>query len=241
MPLISIIIATRNAEKNIAACLESIQQNAPENTEVVVIDCCSTDQTLSIIRQSGIVNFISEKDKGIYDALNKGAMRANGKWLYFLGSDDSLLPGFKEMAQHLKNETTVYYGNTEAIYLENKKLPYHLLSGRFSKYRLSKYPVNHQAVIYPASVFKKYQYELKYKVFADYALNLKLWANPDFSVKYFPLAIANYNMTGFSSSIEDMVFKSGKNKLIRKHLGIFIWARYSFKKFRKKLKGEDWF
>ena len=100
--LVSIIIATRNAEEQISECLDSVKKYAPENVEIVIVDGGSEDGTLSILTQYGISNFISEKDQGIYDAFNKGIRRANGQWFYFLGSDDRLLPGFGNMLQNLK-------------------------------------------------------------------------------------------------------------------------------------------
>lgn len=238
--LISIIIATCRAANEIGECLASIKRYAPENTEIVIVDCGSKDETLFMIQKFGVTNLISEKDKGIYDALNKGCSRAHGKWFYFLGSDDRLLPGFREMAVKLKNSNTIYYGNTEPKYAANKKVIYHLLIGPFNKYRLAKYPVNHQAVLYPANVFKDYCYDLKYKVFADYALNLQLWGDKDFIIQYYPTNIASYNMTGFSSSIVDDAFKKDKESLIRKSLGIIVWMRYCLKRFRKRRNGEDW-
>lgn len=239
--LVSIIIATRNAEEQISECLDSVKKYAPENVEIVIVDGGSEDGTLSILTQYGISNFISEKDQGIYDAFNKGIRRANGQWFYFLGSDDRLLPGFGNMLQNLKEIHTIYYGNTEAIYLENRTIPYHLLSGKFDKYRLAKYPVNHQTVFYPASVFEKYSYDIRYRVFADYALNLQLWGDRQFKIQYIPVKVALYNMTGFSSSLVDETFKNDKSSLIRKNLGLAVWLRYRFKKFKKQMKGEDWY
>ena len=240
-PLVSIIIATFQAAGQIGDCLNSIKNYAPQNTEIIIVDGGSKDATLSIIQKLGVTNFISEKDEGIYDALNKGIRRSHGKWLYFLGADDRLLEGFKQMTEKLKNPDTIYYGNTEPIYATDKKVPYHLLSGYFDKYRLAKYPVNHQAVLYPARVFYKNSYDLNYPVFADYALNLHLWGDENFQVKYYPITIASYNMTGFSATFTDEAFKKEKEFLIRKNLGLFTWMRYCFKRLKKRVKGEEWY
>jgi glycosyltransferase involved in cell wall biosynthesis len=238
--LISIIIATYNAGRYIKECLLSIATQEFKKIEIVIVDGGSIDNTLSIVKEfsNRNIKWISESDKGIYDALNKGVKMAKGKWLYFIGTDDRLLPGFSEMASKLKDENTVYYGNTEPIYHSGDKPSYELLIGKFNNYRLAKYCVNHQAVIYPAKVFLKYRYDLKYPVFADYALNLKVWGDKNFKKNFYPVTIARYNMTGFSSKINDVQFKKDKRLLIRESMGWGMYARYMLKRFKKKLKGE---
>ena len=179
--LISIIIATFNAGEHLRLCLDSIKSATEKNIEIIIIDGGSQDNTISIVKEfdKGNVVWISEPDKGIYDALNKGIKLARGKWFYFLGADDRLLQGFSEMASKLKDENTVYYGNSVPFYYSSNKPSYELLIGKFSNYRLAKYCMNHQAVIYPAKAFYKYEYDLRYKVFADYALNIQLWGRPE--------------------------------------------------------------
>ncbi len=241
--LISIIIATYNAEAHLVECLQSIINQTEKNIEIVIVDGGSIDNTINIIGQynTGNITWISEPDNGIYDAMNKGIKMTQGRWFYFLGSDDRLLPGFSEMVSRLKDEDTIYYGNTRPFYRGDKKPDYELLSGEFSNYRLAKYCVNHQAILYPAKVFQQYKYDLKYKVFADYALSLKLWGNPDFKKQFYPIDIARYNMTGFSSTLIDEAFKKDKPALIKESMGWLMYARFILKRWKKKLKGEKGF
>jgi len=95
MKRISIIVATYNAERTLARCLESIAREKTDQVELVIVDGGSTDATLSIIKehQTFVDNYISEKDKGIYDAWNKGIKISTGQWIQFIGADDVLLPG----------------------------------------------------------------------------------------------------------------------------------------------------
>jgi len=236
-PLISIIIATFNAGKDIAACLESIVTQAYKHIEIIVVDGGSTDNTIDILKQFNkqALNWISEPDKGIFDALNKGMMMANGKWLHFLGADDRLLPGFSEMAMKLKEENTVHYGNSREFYDGHGEPAYHVLTGRFSKYRLAKYCINHQAIIYPATVFKKYQYQLKYKVFADYVLNIQVWGDNSFKKVYHPIFIALYNLAGFSTKNRDELFDRDKAMLIKENMNRLVYLRFLLKNYKKKI------
>jgi glycosyltransferase involved in cell wall biosynthesis len=238
--LISIIIATYNAGENLAACLSSIAALNMSGVEILVIDGGSTDQTISILETSTLNGLFwqTEPDNGIYEALNKGIRAARGRWFYFLGSDDLLLPGFAEMAGKLVSRNTVYYGIPKAYYLPGPRPDYILLGGKFSRYKMAKYCLNHQVIIYPAAVFLKYRYQTKYKIFADYVLNIQVWGDSDFKKKFIPLEIALYNMTGFSAKTKDILFEQSKPKLIRENLGNLIYLRWLFKLFKKKLRGE---
>ncbi|MBR6989173.1 MAG: glycosyltransferase [Bacteroidaceae bacterium] len=92
--LISIIIATYNSGKTLSRCLDSILSQLDEDCETLIIDGGSKDETQNIVKLYGekIAYFISEPDKGVYDAWNKGIKHARGKWITFIGSDDIMLP-----------------------------------------------------------------------------------------------------------------------------------------------------
>lgn len=241
--LVSIIIATYNSEKYIGECLSSIQSLGQAAIEVVIVDGGSTDNTGHIVKSfdSSLVSWESGPDKGIYDALNKGVERARGRWLYFMGADDRLLPGFGEMMQQLKDSDTVYYGNTTE-YFEKEGPRYLLLKGAFSNYRLAKFCMNHQAILYPAGVFRKYRYDLRYRVFADYALNIQVWGDKNFKKIHLPITIAQYNMDGFSSVTKDkdFVFRQEKFGLVRKSMGWWIYLRLLSRKYKYQLRGKSW-
>jgi glycosyltransferase involved in cell wall biosynthesis len=93
-PLISIITVVFNNASHIQKTLDSIYKQHYTNYELIVIDGGSTDGTLEIIKKNkNHINFwISEKDKGIYDAFNKGIKYAKGDYVGFVNSDDILLP-----------------------------------------------------------------------------------------------------------------------------------------------------
>lgn len=94
MAKISIIIATFNASATLERCLKSIVNQLDEGIELIVIDGNSTDTTNDIISSyaNKIDYTISESDKGIYDAWNKGISHSKGDWVMFVGADDVLLP-----------------------------------------------------------------------------------------------------------------------------------------------------
>lgn len=100
-PFFSIVTASYNSEKTISDTIDSVLNLDFQDFEYIIIDGNSSDGTLEIIQSfvskfetKGVpYKFISEKDKGIYDAWNKGIKISEGKWISFLGSDDSYLSG----------------------------------------------------------------------------------------------------------------------------------------------------
>ncbi|MBR2425726.1 MAG: glycosyltransferase [Lentisphaeria bacterium] len=89
----SVITATYNAERTVAACLESVQKNKLEHTEHIVVDGASPDRTVDVVKRFSNVVCISEKDNGIYDAMNKGIRNSRNEILSFLNADDYYLDG----------------------------------------------------------------------------------------------------------------------------------------------------
>lgn len=91
-PLISILIATRNAAQALPRCLDSIRKQSFRGVEVIVMDGGSVDATVDILKAHGdvVAAWRSEPDGGIYNAWNKALALAKGQWLCFLGADDWL-------------------------------------------------------------------------------------------------------------------------------------------------------
>lgn len=236
--LISIITATYNAERYLPQCLNSIANQALRRIEVIVVDGGSGDDTIKILENSNLkhLRWVSEPDHGIYDALNKGIGMATGRWLYFLGADDRLLPDFSTLAGKLKDPDTVYYGNSVAWNEVGQKQPSELIKGAFSSYRLAKYCMNHQSIMYPAKAFFDNKYQLKYKILADYAFNIWLWGNNRFKKEFYPLDVVLYHMGGVSSQFNDPVFEKAKPKLILKNMGLNVYLRYMIRQFKDQLR-----
>lgn len=229
--MISIIIVTFNASPTLQNCLNSIySQKRKDDMRIVIIDGKSNDNTVSILKENNdlIDYWISEKDLGIYDAMNKALKKVKTPWIYFLGADDELLPDFSKIIQELANPSSVYYANV--IYKNEKH------SGEVSSYHQAKLGIFHQSIIYPSAVFKKYQYNLKYKIAADYALNMQLHKDSHFYFYYKDYTIAKYNDSGISSKIIDMAFEADKLGLIYNNFGFHTFLRYTFREMKQHFK-----
>ena len=225
MDKISIIIVTLNVEQYLQSCLDSISQQSYPNIEVVIMDGQSSDGTLEIIKRNPDVVTVwkSEKDTGIYHAMNKAVKLATGKWIYFLGSDDVLLDDFSKLANELKSADTIYYGS-----VLREGLKYY---GYADAYRFAKNAVCHQAIIYPATVFSKYEFDEQYRTSADYVLNMWTWKDPDYHWEFKDYILANFNHTGVSAN-KDPKLEKDMLKLVFKNFGLLIWLRFAFKKLK---------
>lgn len=200
-PLVSIIIVVFNAENTLQQTLSSVISQTYQNWELIVIDGASTDNTLQILDHNCThLSFcISEKDNGIYDAMNKGIQVAKGEWLYFLGSDDIFINERvldKIFSGYTTTGSSFIYGN---VRLKSNNV---LLGGSRSYYQLIEKNISHQAIFYKREIFKKVgTYDLRYKILADYDLNLRIFRNAGIEKNYIPVDICLFNDKGGASNI----------------------------------------
>ena len=115
-PKISIIIASYNTEGIIKKALDSVLRQKYNEWECLIIDGGSKDHTVKILegyrQKDSRFQFVSEKDKGIYDAFNKGWKLAKGEWIYYLGADDTIdANAFKVVFSHSIDNYDIVYGN----------------------------------------------------------------------------------------------------------------------------------
>lgn len=126
-PLVSIITVVYNGEQYLEDTILSVIGQTYENIEYIIIDGGSTDSTIDIIKkyEDKIDYWISEKDKGIYDAMNKGITVATGEWINFMNAGDYFYTNnlLKDifLAQAYEN-VSVLYGNHEVRYPNKKRI-----------------------------------------------------------------------------------------------------------------------
>ena len=116
-PLISVITVVRNGSFTIKSCIESVLAQTYENIEHIIVDGGSTDGTVDILHHYGekIALWISEPDEGIYNALNKGILMAEGSRYIFLGCDDILLPTGVEILVKQANANLLISGKIKVV------------------------------------------------------------------------------------------------------------------------------
>ncbi len=239
---ITIIIPSFNAETHILHCLESIMNQSFEDFEIMIIDGLSTDNTLGVVKSIAMgnekISFISEKDAGVYDAMNKGIERATGEWLLFLGSDDQLYDNniLSRMAAVLKPSLSDFvYGNVKIIGTTAWAKDGDIYDGEFSLERLFEKNICQQGIFYRKTVFSKLgNYNIDYKTSADWDLNHRCFAFA--KVQYQDEIVSRFFAGGVSTksnndkfTSEDIVLNLKKyhktgyfNKLYRQYSWVFF-------------------
>lgn len=195
-PFISIITITYNRAESLKKTIESVSNQTFDNYQFIVIDGGSKDSTVEILKsyQDNIDYWISERDNGIADAMNKGLDIAKGMWIYFLNSDDMLYSDkvLFEISTYL-NDQDLAYGNviynTGRIFISN--LDHRILLTN---------TVHHQGAFYNRKIFEKYRYSKTYKVLGDYDLNLFISKHYKYFTKL-PLIIASCLEGGISRDV----------------------------------------
>lgn len=209
MKIISIIIATYNAAKSLKRCLDSIAPQLTNETELILVDGGSKDDTNNIIDSYGdkIDVHISEPDKGIYDAWNKGLKKAHGDWIMFIGADDILLEGAIEY--YLANLN--YISNTDIDFI-SCKIKSITEDGKFLQYtgKLWNYTrckinmdVTHVASLTSKKYFEKVGvFNIDYKICGDYELLMR--GGKRMKAKFIDFPIAEMPIGGTSFSVKGL-------------------------------------
>lgn len=223
-PLLSFVIVTFNAAGTVCEAIDSILSQAYPNKEIVIIDGQSNDGTVEKITAYGnkINYFISEKDSGIYDAMNKGIAACRGDWVLFLGSDDTLYnPAvctkfFEESA--FANADFIY---GDALY-SSRQMRY---GGERDYKKLIESNICHQAVFYKKELLEKMDgYNLRYAILADYELNLRIFRNEAHIKKYVPQIVTLFNDKGTSNIVLDRNFHPDMLQSFLKKDNISYWS-----------------
>jgi glycosyltransferase involved in cell wall biosynthesis len=212
MPVCSIVIPTYNSDKTLQRALDSVLAQTFPDFEVLVIDGLSTDKTPGMIRdytaRDKRMRFVSEKDLGIYDAMNKGIDLAKGDWVYFLGSDDQLHKNDVLASVFTKKEnlsSDVLYGDVYSPLFNG------IYDGEFDAEKILNRNICHQAIFFRKEVFSRVgKYNLKYKGYADWDHNFRWFFSDGISHRYVATVIADFAAGGFSHASEDLVFKRDK-------------------------------
>lgn len=207
---ISVITVCYNVVSTIEDTILSVINQTYSNIEYIIIDGGSTDGTVDIIKKysSKISYWISEPDKGIYDAMNKGVYKAKGTWIQFLNSGDVFFN-----AHVIEDVIKKIYGNgvlKDIIYGDIIcKFNFGKLLLKPSSLENFKYyfPISHPAIFVKKYIFKKYSFDITYHISADYELFYRLF-NDGKSFQYINIPIVIFDaMAGISSTNPILLYK----------------------------------
>jgi glycosyltransferase involved in cell wall biosynthesis len=181
-PLISIIVAVFNGGATLQQCIDSVAQQTWPNRELIVIDGGSEDGTVELLKanREKIAYWISEPDRGIFNAWNKGLDKAKGEWICFLGADDYLWDErvLERMAAQLENlppDIRVAYGQIMLLSVEGQ--PLHAVGASWQEARklFRQYmSIPHPAVMHRRSLFERHgKFDESFRIAGDYEFLLR--------------------------------------------------------------------
>ena len=203
---ISIITVCFNSSKTIEKTFQSIKNQSYQNIEYIVVDGGSSDDTLKIIKNysSCISNYISESDKGLYDAMNKGISMATGDIIGILNSDDIFVDNYvleKVAKFHTKNSIDASVGNITQFNKNDKVVrKYSAKNWSPNKLKIGFMPA-HPAIFFKRDLFENYgKYRLDFASGADYELIIRFFLRNKITWKYSDITTTAMLIGGISSS-----------------------------------------
>ncbi len=201
-PLVTIITSTYHAAEHLPTAIESIREQTYGNVEWIVVDGASKDGTLDILRQNeDVIDYwVSEPDKGIYDAWNKGLSLARGEWILFLGADDQIVSDAIEVMVKVGTSSPIpldfvcgkveLYRGPSLIRTIGKPWSWR----RFKKYMC----VAHTGAMHSASYFDRHGvFDNSFRISGDYEVLLRAGAR--LKAAFVPKVLARMQVGGESN------------------------------------------
>lgn len=241
---ISIITAAYNSAATIRDTLESVKKQTYSDIEHIVIDGASKDNTVEIVQQyPHVAKWVSERDKGLYDAINKGIKLASGDYVGILNSDDFLAESdtiAKIVAALQQSNADAIYGDIAFVSPANlTKVVRHYSSKRFhpGRFRYGYMPA-HPSFYAKKAHFEQFgYYKLDYKIAADYELLIRFLYTHQIKAVYLAKVIVYMRTGGVSNAtiksryvLNQEIVKACRAHGIESNL-LLLSGKYFFKVF----------
>lgn len=209
---VTVITVVFNGVKDIEHTLMNVLEQSYPNMEYIIVDGGSTDGTMDIIGKyrHRLSHCISEKDNGIYDAMNKGVALATGKWINFMNCGDTFAgtKTVEDVMAFVKPDDEFIYGDYIADY-ENK-------GRRFIKAGKPRPPhlmiLSHQSVFASRTLLLKYPFDTRFKICADLQFYEECWHHGH-AMRYYPHAVSVRSQAGVSDRNRTQAFRESEQVL----------------------------
>lgn len=244
-PLISIITISYNTVNTIEETILSVTNQTYSNIEYIIIDGGSTDGTIDIIKKYAdkISYWISEPDKGIYDAMNKGLLVSKGEWVNFMNAGDSFKNSnvITDIFYNKIIKAQIIYGDTE---IKDPYLSY-ISHPRPIENIVNAMPFMHQSIFVYGDLHRKNLFDIKFRSSGDYNFFMSMYEQ-NVKFEYQPIVIAKFDATtGMSTDnyitvhMEDAMIKR-THKTIYWYIELYInFLLFKFKRILKKILPEN--
>ena len=202
MARFSIITINYNNASQLRRTIESVLAQTFRDIEFIVIDGGSTDNSLEVIRAfaNRIDYWVSEPDRGIYHAMNKGMKQAHGEYVNFMNAGDSFHAAdvLEEIDRQL-GDADILFGNV-CDAATGRRYGGIRAGSEVTFLTLKKEILCHQATFYRREVLERHPYDESLRIIADWKVNVQAIVFDNCKVKVVDTIIANYDLTGMSST-----------------------------------------
>jgi len=214
---LSIITVNLNNAEGLRKTIESVISQTFTNYEYIIVDGGSTDGSVDIIKQYAdkITYWVSEPDKGLYNAMNKGILQAKGEYCYFLNSGDFLVDSNVLTSIFSNNLTCNFITGNRILFgpIENgvdKSVAYKT-KGKVTLLNMMEGTLRHQSTLIKRKIFDEYGlYNENYKIISDWILFLRAIGLNGEEVQYVNVNIAYFDTSGISRTQKELAAQERK-------------------------------
>lgn len=218
--LVSIITINKNNRDGLQSTIESIAGQGYGPYEHIIVDSSSTDGSIGVIKDKTDdycfpIRYISEKDSGIYNAMNKGVLMSSGKYLIFINSGDRLVPGILKCVCNELDGTDLIYGNIYLTSQGQQPLLHIYESPPFSVKDAicGRLNLPHPGTFINRELFSHRMYDEKLQIVSDWKFWIESIVFDRCSIRHIDKAISCFDMQGISSTHLNLVYTERRKTL----------------------------
>jgi glycosyltransferase len=213
---ISLVTAVKNRASTLGACLRSVREQDWKSVEHIVIDGGSTDGTLAVLAEhrGQLARLISEGDRGVYDALNKGIAAATGDVVGFMHADDEFAsPRVLEQVARTFDDPAVDAVYGDLVYVSNSdptRIVRYWRAGSYDRAQLAHgWMPPHPTFYVRRDVYRRFGgFDTRYKIAADYENMLRILWGGRTHAAYIPEVLVRMRVGGISNRLVNLLVKS---------------------------------
>lgn len=242
---ITIITVCYNEKNRLKDTIESVLAQTYFNIEYLIIDGASTDGTLELLQEyakNKYIVFYSEKDNGIYDAMNRGISKSSGDYIIFINAGDLLYDKYviEKIVHFIENShrDSIYYGKTCLVYADGlvQIEDFFKWDGTLKEKVFNGTMPCHQSIIAPKKSLTNHFFSEEYKIRADYEWLVSSICN-GYECISIPVIICHFDATGTSGRLKNCnLFKKEEENILKKYQEYFTEKE---KRFRKRKSNDN--
>ena len=221
-PILSIVTVCRNARNDLQRTVSSVKEQTITDYEYLIVDGGSIDGTVQWLATQKGMQWISEPDKGIYDAMNKGVQMAAGNWIIFMNAGDTFYSPevLQQVIPFLKDPYGLVYGD-----IVKERNGHEMIKRAESPRNAHRMICCHQALFTRTTLLKDMPFDTSYRLSADFKFFKQMYLRA-VPMLYIPVIIARFDTHGASNTHRTEGLR--ENIRVIKETDAGLWERFGF-------------